>query len=49
MGHDKLLAIDLMRQRIRMDRAAAEALDNRRVKQLNELREELREIKKKKK
>ena len=42
MGHDKLLAIDLMRQRIIMDRAAADALDKRRVKQLNELREELK-------
>lgn len=50
MGHDKLLAIDLMRQRIMMERAAAEALDKRRVKQLNELRDQLRkELKKEKK
>lgn len=47
MGHDKLLAIELMRQRIIMDRAAADALDKRRVKQLNELMEELKKQKKK--
>lgn len=45
MGHDKLLAIDLMRQRIAMERAAAEALDKQRVKQLNELREENKSLK----
>lgn len=46
MGRDKLLAIEIMRQRIIMDRMAYEKLDNRRVKRINELSEKLKKQKK---
>ena len=43
---DRKLAIELMHQRIIMDRIEAEELDNRRVKQLRELQEKLKNQKK---
>lgn len=46
MTNDSKLAFELMRQRILMDRIAAEKLDNRRVKQIRELQEKLKKQKK---
>jgi hypothetical protein len=46
MKESKTLAIDLMHQRIKMDRKASEELDNRRVKRINELSEKLKKQKK---
>lgn len=46
MKSDRKLAIELMHQRIIMDRIAADELDNRRVKQLRELQEKLKNQKK---
>lgn len=46
METSKKYAIQLMMQRILMDRAAADKLDNRRVKRINELSEKLKKQKK---
>ena len=46
MKESKTLAIDLMHQRIKMDRKASEELDNQRVKRINELSEKLKKQKK---
>lgn len=43
---DKKLAIELMRQRILMERMVWESLDNRRVKQIRDLQEQLKNQKK---